>query len=420
MIYIPDRNAPLAWRKKLILSLLASFFLIVVAAYFTSASTSTIPPAQTASGGPAIEQWKIEIATDSSKARGQRFGGTYAPGKVLLVPAGASFKVATEPSDAPGFFIDLLPRNDWESAGGELLHTLVLNAGEGSGPNWRQECRAPRAPGLYKLIWQRTDDRTANPPQELNVLVLAQADFQVSRERTIVKVNGKIIGHYADPAQCSVKRVRENALNYEPPKYFATLSPQTLKLKFGEDFELGQLVAFRDYRNAEGRKVYTTERHTDVVPPRLDLIEKLVKLRERLRSKGIKISKFWITSGFRTPEYNHSIGGAAYSRHCYGDAVDLCIDEDGDKHMDDLNGDGKFDRKDGIIIGNAVRELEIENAVVPGGIGVYEWDGEDSVRSHVHIDCRGYISRWGQDGSGKTRKSFIWWPKHEFTDEDGE
>jgi hypothetical protein len=58
--------------------------------------------------------------------------------------------------------------------------------------------------------------------------------------------------------------------------------------------------------------------------------------------------------------------------------------------------------------------------VVPGGIGVYVWDGEDSVRSNVHIDCRGFISRWGQDGAGRYKKSFTWWPKGEFTDEDGE
>ena len=98
--------------------------------------------------------------------------------------------------------------------------------------------------------------------------------------------------------------------------------------------------------------------------------------------------------------------------------MDLVIDEDSDKRMDDLNGDGRIDRKDGILIGNACRELELEGAVVPGGIGVYEWDSEDSVRCHVHIDCRGYISRWGQVGLGKHKKTFTWWPKAEFQEEE--
>jgi hypothetical protein len=46
---------------------------------------------------------------------------------------------------------------------------------------------------------------------------------------------------------------------------------------------------------------------------------------------------------------------------------------------------------------------------------VYEWSGEESVRSHVHIDCRGYVSRWGTAG----RRSFVWWPKAEFGEDDG-
>ena len=164
--------------------------------------------------------------------------------------------------------------------------------------------------------------------------------------------------------------------------------------------------------------MYTTERHTDWVPIRPELIEKLTKLRERLRAKGVQMTHFWITSGFRTPEYNHAIGGAAYSRHCYGDAADLVIDEGNNKRMDDLNGDGRIDRQDGLVIANACRELELEGAVVPGGIGVYEWDSDDSVRSHVHIDCRGYISRWGQIGSGRGKKMFTWWPKAEFQEEE--
>jgi hypothetical protein len=215
-----------------------------------------------------------------------------------------------------------------------------------------------------------------------------------------------------------VRRVRENVQQYQIPQYFALLTPKTIDLQLGPDFTLGQLVAFKDYHGPDGHKVYTTERHTNVFPPRPELIDKLVKLRFLLRAQGVKVTRFWLTSAFRTPEYNRSIGGAAYSRHCFGDAVDLVIDEDNDKRMDDLNGDGKVDRKDGIVIGNACRELELEGAVVPGGIGVYEWDADDSVRCHVHIDCRGYISRWGQIGAGKYKKSFTWWPKAEFQEEE--
>jgi hypothetical protein len=254
--------------------------------------------------------------------------------------------------------------------------------------------------------------------EENGTLPLTKAQTHKQGNRMLLKVNGKSIGYYLDPLESSVRRVRENAHLYRPPVWFATLTPETIKLQLGEGLDLGQFVAFKDYHGADGKKVYTTERHTDLLALRPELIDKLIKLRQRLREKGVKLTRFWITSGFRTPDYNRSIGGAAYSRHCYGDAADLCIDEDNDKRMDDLNGDGKLDRKDGIVIGNACRELEAEGAVVSGGIGVYEWDSDDSVRSHVHIDCRGYVSRWGQNGAGRYKKSFVWWPRAEFQEED--
>jgi hypothetical protein len=248
------------------------------------------------------------------------------------------------------------------------------------------------------------------------VLVMSEAETAAKGERTFVKVNGKSIGAYLDPLKSPSALVREHADRYQIPKFFALLTPETARLRLGPDFELGNLIAFIDRTDKEGHKIFTTERHTDVLPIRMELIDKLVKLRERLQQKGIKCSHFAITSAFRTPDYNKVVGGVAYSRHCYGDAVDLYIDENNDHHMDDLNGDGKLDRKDGLIIANACRELELEGAVVPGGIGVYEWAGEESVRSHVHIDCRGYISRWGTAG----KRSFTWWPPEEYQGDGGD
>ena len=257
------------------------------------------------------------------------------------------------------------------------------------------------------------------PVITLDVVVLTRGEAIKKGYLTTLKVNDKVLGAFHDPEKSTLKRVRENANRYLVPKFFADLTPDAINLPVGDGLTLGDFVAYKDYHGPDGKKVFTTERHTDVFPPHPELIDKLVKLRARLLQKGVKFTHFWITSGFRTPDYNHIIGGAAYSRHCYGDAVDLCIDEGGNHRMDDLNGDGKVDRKDGLIIANACRELEQEGAVVPGGIGLYEWDGEESVRSHVHIDCRGYMVRWGQIGSGKYKKSFTWWPKSEFTpDED--
>ena len=378
-----------------------------------------------------VQGWKITDTEELRRPSSQRFSGRVATGGVAYMPAGAVFGVEYDPPDIRGCFTDASAGNLWQREGGDL------NAPSQSMRGWSQTCRAPNQPGLYHLTWMSQaptispalafeERRVALGPQQppptgMDVLVMSEAQLRVQGDRTNVKVNGKSIGQYLDPKQSPVRRVRENAASYQIPRFFAVLTPETAKIPLGDDFALEQLIAYKDFRGPDGKKVITKERHTDLIPLCPALIHKLVKLRERLREKGIKVTRFWITSGFRTPDYNHMIGGAAYSRHCYGDAVDICIDEDGDHKMDDLNGDGKVDRKDGIIIANACRELEAEGAVALGGIGVYEWDGDDSVGSHVHIDCRGYISRWGQIGSGKHKKSFVWWPKAEFQeDENGE
>jgi hypothetical protein len=407
MLYIPPKKNPY-WRRAIVPTSLACGVAVIVIAVM---SVDTRAPFRVSAQMQAVPvplaSWEISVSTDAS-FHGQHFGGAIKPGGVLFVPAGARFDVLCAPAEARGYFADCAA-STWIQEGGDL------DLGTAGPLGWKQSCRAPQQPGLYLLNWKTGDGGNGSI---MNVLVLAEAEMHAQGDRTQVRINGKSIGGYLDPRQAPVRRVRENAAQYAIPRYFALLNPDTIKLSLGEDFDLGQLVAFRDYHGPDGKKVYTTERHTSVVPLRPELIHKLIKLRERLREKGVKVTRFWITSGFRTPDYNRSIGGAAYSRHCYGDAVDIVIDENNSKRMDDLNGDGKIDRKDGLVIANACRELEAEGAVVPGGIGVYEWEGEDSVRSHVHIDCRGYISRWGQIGSGRTKKSFIWWPKSEFQEEE--
>ena len=373
-----------------------------------------------------ISGWQVTVHLSKAYENGPAFDGFFAPGKTVFIPAGAAFSVTAQPTGISGELNDGGASGSWYQNGG------TLDPANDS----LQVGRAPTQPGLYHLIPGSASSLGKNaipvaanavsvlpfaPAIGLDVLVLAESETSVKGEKTILKVGSKTIGAYLDPTKSTVKRVREHAGAYTVPRFFAALTPEAAKIRLGPDFELGQLVAFMDEHDKEGHKIFTTNRHTDVLPLRMELIDKLVKLRERLRQKGVPITRFAVTSGFRTPDYNKQIGGVPFSRHCYGDAVDIYIDENNDHHMDDLNGDGKIDRKDGEVIANACRELELEGAVVPGGIGVYEWGGDDSVRSHVHIDCRGYISRWGQSGSGKFKKSFRWWPAAEFQEtENGE
>jgi hypothetical protein len=245
------------------------------------------------------------------------------------------------------------------------------------------------------------------------VLVLHEAVMQTKGSRTNVRVLRQDIGTYGNPKASGIERIAQHASRYQPPRFFAVIDKQTLPLKVGRNLELGQLVGFMDHRGKDGRKIYTQTRHTNVFPPSKALCSKLSFLMERLQSEGVKVTRFYITSGFRTPTYNKRIGGATYSRHCYGDAVDLAIDENADRRMDDLNGDGRSNRLDGLVIAKACLALEREGRVEVGGLGVYEWDARDSVGSHVHIDCRGHAARWGQISRGRKKLSYNWWSELE-------
>jgi hypothetical protein len=163
----------------------------------------------------------------------------------------------------------------------------------------------------------------------------------------------------------------------------------------------------------------SVQRHFRFFPPSHKLLVKVEALARRLQAQGLQFAAFRVNSGFRTPVFNRHIGGSAYSRHIYGDALDLMIDENPrDGRMDDLNGDGRIDRRDALVIANAVRALENEGAVVPGGIGVYEYNDPKSVGCHVHIDARGFLTRWGVVHRGRRKVGFQWWPSREFQEAD--
>jgi len=88
------------------------------------------------------------------------------------------------------------------------------------------------------------------------------------------------------------------------------------------------------------------------------LLLKLEMLLEEAKRLGLSVTTFQILSGCRTPYYNQSIGNETrYSRHLYGDAADIYVDEDGDGSMDDLDGDGREDLDDAEVFRRRPRPL---------------------------------------------------------------
>ena len=110
--------------------------------------------------------------------------------------------------------------------------------------------------------------------------------------------------------------------------------------------------------------------------------------------KDLEISGLHVMSGYRTPQYNGPGGDGRVknSRHTYGDAADVWVDEDGDGRMDDLNHDGRVDADDAEVLARAVEHVERLYPALTGGAGTYR-----ATREHgpfVHVDTRGRPARW--------------------------
>lgn len=128
------------------------------------------------------------------------------------------------------------------------------------------------------------------------------------------------------------------------------------------------------------------------------LVDKLELVIDDLNAHGVRVEHLAVMSGFRTPEYNRQGvgegGRARDSRHQYGDAADVFVDNEGRGRMDDLNHDGRVDYRDARIIRDAVDRVEAAHPELVGGVGVYR--GNSLHGPFAHVDARGVRARWGR------------------------
>ncbi|HEY0994474.1 MAG TPA: hypothetical protein VGD77_00655 [Gemmatimonadaceae bacterium] len=214
--------------------------------------------------------------------------------------------------------------------------------------------------------------------------VRSVANFSVISLRPFSdKRNGRIGGYMIGswPGERGAK-LRER---YGNPSGFIEVTPQNADTPVSEHFTLrdfltkGQANTWPKYLVLETR-----------------LVDKLELVLAELEKEGIDTRGVVVMSGFRTPSYNagggNTAGRANLSRHMYGDASDIYIDNDHNGTMDDLNHDGKLDIRDSRVIEAAAERVERAHPELVGGVGVYP-----SCCGHgpfIHIDTRGYRARW--------------------------
>ncbi|MGE0826516.1 MAG: D-Ala-D-Ala carboxypeptidase family metallohydrolase [Candidatus Binatia bacterium] len=228
----------------------------------------------------------------------------------------------------------------------------------------------PSIPGTYPV--EITNSRSASAVI-VNVFVLVPLDRVEDGY-----LNGYRIGNYP-------KTPLRNLPTYTLPRGFVEVTPENETLRVSPHFRLQQFLCKQD----GGYPKYL------ILNARL--LSTLEVLLELANKQGYYCQTFTIMSGYRTPHYNRAIGNrTTYSRHLWGDAADIFIDENPqDGKMDDLNQDGVIDYRDAEVMYDL-----IENAYIPryqrtflGGLARYRetsWRGP-----FIHVDVRGSHARWG-------------------------
>jgi len=259
------------------------------------------------------------------------------------------------------------------------------------------------APGGYDIRYERGGE-VASAPKAGGiwsvVLAIGNAirpitDFNVIQLLPFTEKKGGRVGLYyvgnwpGERGAAGPKKAPTGA--YANPAGFIEVTRENQDTRVSEHFRL------RDFLTHDQPNVWPKYL---VLQPRL--IDKLELVLGDLQSRGIDVSGVTVMSGFRTPQYNagggNTGGRANLSRHMFGDASDIFIDNNHDGQMDDLNHDGRISIDDSRVIAAAVDRVEAAHPELVGGAGVYT-----AAAGHgpfIHIDTRGYRARWSGTSGG--------------------
>jgi hypothetical protein len=216
-------------------------------------------------------------------------------------------------------------------------------------------------------------------------LTLALADGDSLAVQLFVKVpvsdmvSGSLNGYQIGPPPPGSRR---GGGRYTPPTGFIEVTETLLDTALSPHFTLRQFLCKQE------------SDYPKYIALRESLLVLLEGVLRDVRSRGHDVRTFGVISGYRTPWYNRRIGNVPNSRHVYGDAMDIYVDEDRDGRMDDLNGNGIHGRGDIELLAEIATDFMArpENAALRGGIGRYRRTSRHG--GFVHVDTRGVRARW--------------------------
>jgi hypothetical protein len=241
-------------------------------------------------------------------------------------------------------------------------------------PGVPSSVRIPDEPGLYRIA-SAIDQVNRATTDAFSIFTLVPRS-----EKRGGRIGPYFVGNW--PFE---KGGRPRTPAYAPPSGFIEVTPENQDTYVSEHFRL------RDFLTKDQRNVWP--KYLLLNPKMIDKLELVI---QDLEARGIEVEIMTVMSGFRTPQYNHSGGNTAgranLSRHMYGDAADVYVDNDRNGNMDDINGDGRVTTADADVIAQAAERVERRFPSLVGGIGVYK-----ACCGHgpfTHVDVRGFRARW--------------------------
>lgn len=110
----------------------------------------------------------------------------------------------------------------------------------------------------------------------------------------------------------------------------------------------------------------------DGTPVPVELMDNVIQLAKNLQVLRNHIGvPIHINSGYRTPQYNKSVGGVPKSQHVQARAADITTQHHTPKQLY-----------------NIIEKLIAEGKMEEGGLGLY--------KTFVHTDVRGHRARWSK------------------------
>ncbi|HVG25910.1 MAG TPA: hypothetical protein VND45_17265 [Thermoanaerobaculia bacterium] len=239
--------------------------------------------------------------------------------------------------------------------------------------------RAPAKPGIYEFAVKI--DQAQRPIDDISIVTL------VPRSQ---KRGGKI-GTYQLGTWPFEGGGIPRTPRYAAPPGFIQVTRENQDFQISEHFRVKQFLT-KDQFNVWPKYVF--------IDPLL--VDKLELTIAQLQRQGVRVEHVHVMSGFRTPRYNsgggNTAGRANLSRHMYGDAADVYVDNNHDGQPDDITGDGRVTVADAEKFARAAEAVEGEHRTLVGGIGIYV-----ACCGHgpfTHVDVRGSRARWRGSGSG--------------------